>query len=189
MPQTTIDTKITNWAQSQRKGWLCELYGKDDTTTTTTTRRLPPSSAQSHLVTILTDTLSGHSAAAESARKTDALFTTCIEVEANTLFMNLLGLQFAAAETLDDQVLLQRLVDYMVELASLPDAVNSKPGVQVIEVIEMGEGKERRIEVGEVFELGEDGRLWRDLPGFGWNLTERFQGECLAILACCCQNV
>jgi len=189
MSQTTIDTKITNWAHSQRKGWLCELYGKDDTTTTATTRHLPPSSAQSHLVAILTDTLSGHSSATEAARETDALFTTCIEVEANTLFANLLGLHFAAAEILDDQVLLQRLVDYMVELASLPDAVNKTPGVQIIDVVEMGERKQRRIEVGEVFGLGEDGRLWRDLPGFGWNLTERFQGECLAMLARCCQIV
>lgn len=91
--------------------------------------------------------------------------------------MNFLGLHFSAAETLNDEVPLQRLVDYMVELASLPDAINNGTTAQIIEVIERGDSKEKRIEVGEVFELGDDGRLWRDLPGFGWNLTESFQGK------------
>lgn len=184
LPPSTLHTSqmatVTDWAQSQRKGWLCELYGKDDTVTGA--RHLPTSSAQYRLVTILTDALSGTISSLESAKRTDSLVTTCIYVDAGMLFMNLLGLHFSAAETLNDEVILQCLADYMVELASLPDAINKGPIAQVIEAIDKGDSKEKRIEVGEVFELGDEGVLWRDLPGFGWNLTESFQGSCTTAL-------
>jgi len=171
----TYISGLTDWAQQQREGWLCELYGKYDSITGT--RHLSIFSAQSQLVTILTDALSGNISSSESAKRTNSLVTTCTDVDAGTLFMNFLGLHFSAAETLNDEVPLQRLVDYMVELASLPDAINNGTTAQIIEVIERGDSKEKRIKVGEVFELGDDGRLWRDLPGFGWNLTESFQGK------------
>jgi len=171
----TNSSVLTDWAAQQREGWLYELYGEDDPITGT--RHLPTSSAQSQLVTILTDALSGNVSSVDSARSIDLLVTTCTAVDAGMLFMNLLGLHFSAAETFNDEVILQRLVDYMVELASLPDAINRGRMAQVIEIIEKGDSKAKRIEVGEAFELGDDGVLWKDLPGFGWNLTESFQGS------------
>jgi hypothetical protein len=65
-------------------------------------------------------------------------------------------------------------VDYIVELASLPNPINEGPGVKTWI---RGEGEiieQVCIQPGEPIFI--DGLLLRDMPAFAMNVTERFQG-------------
>ncbi|CAE7188779.1 hypothetical protein P3342_008998 [Pyrenophora teres f. teres] len=107
----------SKWAQSQREGWLCKLYGKysvDDT------RSIPSDSVQSKIVTVLENLLSNQTTPKDAATETASLIL--FREDAETLWNNLWGLYLSAAETFGEEQELGALVDYIVELASLPDA-------------------------------------------------------------------
>ncbi|KAF2196096.1 hypothetical protein GQ43DRAFT_445421 [Delitschia confertaspora ATCC 74209] len=156
----------SHWAQTQREGWLCDLYGKDSGDGT---RKLPNKSVQSQLVSVLDNLLSGKSSPKESAAKTASLIMSQENVDIP--WNNLLGLYLDAVEKFADEKDLKALVDYIVELASLPDAVNEGPETKTLDV----GGKTLRIEPGQAV-VFEEGTLWRDLPRFSSNVTESFQG-------------
>ncbi|EDU42401.1 hypothetical protein TUN199_06660 [Pyrenophora tritici-repentis] len=107
----------SEWAQSQREGWLCQLYGKDSVDDT---RSLPSDSVQSKLVTILEKLLSNQTTPKDAATETASLILSQEDTE--TLWNNLWGLYLNAAETFGEEQELGALVDYIVELASVPDA-------------------------------------------------------------------
>ncbi|KAF1849219.1 uncharacterized protein K460DRAFT_415625 [Cucurbitaria berberidis CBS 394.84] len=157
----------STWAQTQRDGWLCDLYGIDSSDGT---RSLPNDSVQSQLVSVLEAVLSGTSSPKDAAAKTALLIMS--QVDVGTPWCNLVGMYLDAAQTFGDDKELRALVDYFVELAKLPDAVNEGPGTKTLDI---GGGQIRRIEPGQTVAF-EEGILWSDLPTFSWNVTERFQG-------------
>ena len=157
----------SSWAQTQREGWLCDLYGKDSSDGT---RKLPSESVQSQLVNVIDDLLSGTSSPKDSAAKTASLVMSQKDVD--TPWSNLLGLYLNAAEKFADEKALRVLVDYIVELANLPDAINEGPETKTFDA----GGRILSIEPGQAIEFDE-GKLWRDLPRFSSDLTESFQGE------------
>jgi hypothetical protein len=157
----------STWAQSQRQGWLCNLYGKNHSDGT---RTLPNDCVQSQLIGCLDSLLSKRSSAQDAAAETASLIMSQEDVD--TPWSNLLGLYLSAAETFGEQDILVLLVEYIVKLANLPDAINEGP---VERILDEG-GITRRVEPGQVV-VFEEGTLWRDLPRFQRELTERFQGK------------
>jgi len=151
-----------SWAQTERSGWLCKLYGKIDESGS---KKLPEESVQSQIVGILEVLLSFDTSPKDSAAKTASLILSREDVD--TPWNNLLGLILDAAENFTEEKELGALVDYVVELASLPDAVNEAPETKILEKLS--------IEPGQAI-VFEEGKLWSDLPGFSANVTERFQG-------------
>ncbi|KAH8731032.1 hypothetical protein GQ44DRAFT_809006 [Phaeosphaeriaceae sp. PMI808] len=156
----------SNWAQTQHEGWLCELYGKDRNDGT---RKLPHESVQSQLIDTLDELLSGKYSSKDSATKTATLIMSQRDVD--TPWNNLIGLYLNVVSSFANEKSLGALAGYIVELANLPDAVNEGPEAKISDV----GGMELRIEPGQAIGI-EVGKLWRDLPGFSWNLTENFQG-------------
>jgi len=156
----------SEWAQSQREGWLCKLYGQDSSDGT---RKLPNDSVQSRLVSVLENLLSGKTIPKDAATETASLIMS--QEDVGTPWNNLLGLYFSAAEAFGNEHELGALVNYVVELASLPDANNEG---QETKTADIG-GEVLRIKPSEAVVLGED-RLWSGLPQFSQNVTESFQG-------------
>lgn len=158
------------WTQTQRKGWLCKLYG---TSIDDGTRALQHDTVQSQLLDVLDELISHklppNDAAIQTASKVLA------QADVSTPWANIVGLVLNAAETFDDETVLQALIDYLAELASLPDAINDGPGVKTIDV---GGGEIWHVQPGQTIRFAE-GQLWRDLPMYSWNVTEHFQGEFL----------
>jgi hypothetical protein len=155
------------WARSQREGWLCELYGVDNEDGT---RVLPPDGVQFKLVSIMEKLLSFDISPSDAAAQTAALITT--EKDVLTPASNLVGIYYGAVQDMDDEKILGVLVDYLAELASLPDAINEGPETKIVWT---GLG-DRYIEPGQPI-VFESGKLWSDLPEWGWNLTEILQGK------------
>jgi hypothetical protein len=85
---------------------------------------------------------------------------------------NLVGLYFSVAESCTRREERELLAAYLIELAKQPDAVNAGPETKIWDA---GGGEIRKIQVGEAIVM-HGRRLWSDLPEFGWNLTEIFQG-------------
>jgi hypothetical protein len=173
----TNPNTITTWAKSQRKGWLCLLYGED---ITEDLRRLHPESKQSQLVAVLEDLLSGTSTLHEAVERTQPL----VLADPATLFANFTGVYFSAVLFFAGKATTKVLVDYIVALGSLPDAVNAGPDPMVID---LGGDRVYSIAPGEVIDPG-DGKLWRTLPGFNMYIVEEFQGACVhfqpSLLSC-----
>ncbi|TKA22185.1 hypothetical protein B0A50_08351 [Salinomyces thailandicus] len=109
----------SDWAQSQRNGWLCYLYGED---TGTGTKELPAQSIQSQLVTILSNLIDKELSPTECATKTAVLLRD--ESDFRGFCNNLWGMYFGAVEHFASEDVLQALVYYIVALAQLPDAMN-----------------------------------------------------------------
>ncbi len=82
-----------------------------------------------------------------------------------------MGIYLNAVQEMNEEKVLKRLVDYLVEIASLPDAINEGPGPKMVST-SFGN---KQIEPGEPIDLDE-GRLWRDIPQYSWNLSEVIQG-------------
>lgn len=155
----------SEWAQSQREGWLCKLYGEDNEDGT---RVLPADCIQSQLLSVLESLLSLDISPSNAAAQTASLILT--QEDVGTPWSNHIGMYYGAVQNINDENVLTILVDYLAELASLPDAINKGPGVKMVEV------DNNRFEPGQPIEI-EGGKLWRDLPEFSWNLTEILQGK------------
>ncbi|KAI4921817.1 hypothetical protein J4E90_000244 [Alternaria incomplexa] len=109
--------------------------------------------------------------AKDSASKTASLVSS--EPKA---WYDVIGIYLTSAEKIADEDALKALVEYIVELASLPDAINESHETVVIDHIGHA-GASVPIEPGEPLVMGYGGeRLWRDLPDLSMELTERFQG-------------
>ncbi|KAH9882701.1 hypothetical protein J1614_000066 [Plenodomus biglobosus] len=154
------------WAKSQREGWLSTLYGNDSDDGT---RKLSQDSIQSRLVEILEKVMSHKYSPKHAANETASLILSQSDV--GTPWNNFLGLYLSAAESLQDDESLSALSDYIVALASLPDAVNESSDEKTLDT----GGRILHVEPGQAF-VFDEGVLWKDLPGFSWNLTESFQG-------------
>ncbi|KAF2871798.1 hypothetical protein BDV95DRAFT_572856 [Massariosphaeria phaeospora] len=157
------------WAQSQRSGWLCRLYGSPDASASGA-RTLSPLTVQSRLLDIVEAALIGTSAPADAAVATASLIMS--QEDVSTPWANLTGLWLNAAESLADKQELRTLVEYVVAVAGLPDAVNEGPGVKVVDT---GGGLISRIEPGQAVCDGKL-RFWQDLPSYSWTLGDVFQG-------------
>lgn len=119
-PQASTRMSLSSdWAQSQRNGWLCYLYGED---TGTGTKELPAQSIQSQLVTILSNLIDKELSPTECATKTAVLLRD--ESDFRGFCNNLWGMYFGAVEHFASEDVLQALVYYIVALAQLPDAMN-----------------------------------------------------------------
>lgn len=157
----------SKWAQTQRDGWLCDLYGKENEDGA---RVLPPKSIQHQLLNVLEGLLSLDTPPSDAAAQTASLIIT--QKDINTPWSNHIGMYYDAVRNFDDEKVLRALVDYLAELASLPDAINEGPKTKIIWT-SLGN---RHIEPGQPIFLDE-GKLWSDLPEFSWNLTELLQGK------------
>jgi len=166
--------QVEDWSRGQCDGWLAQLYGEVDRTHSER-KHLPPTSVQSQLVTVLSKVLLGNLAAGSSVEQTAALVLS--HREPGLPFMNLQGMCLQAAESTDDEGALRRLADWLVALAHLPDAVNAtdEDKIESQAMLPDGTWGDRLIKSGDFIEL-ENGRLWRDLPGFSMNITENTQG-------------
>lgn len=158
----------SDWITSQREGWLAQLYGQEHSDGT---RTLQPDTVQSRELDILDDLISFRISPGDAAYKTASLVLSQANVE--TIWLNTTGLVVSAAETLDDEKIAIVLIDFLVELASLPDATNPGPGAMTINE---GGYDSWMIEPGQPIDLL-GGRLWRDLPQYSWTVTETFQGK------------
>ena len=158
----------TKWVPSQREGWLTQLYGHEQDNGA---RVLQPDTIQSRQLDIIEDLITFRVAPTEAASTAAALILSHAAVD--TIWMNTIGMVINAAETIDDDKVSAALIDFLVELASLPDASNPGPEVMTAD----GDGPDPlRIEPGQPVVL-QQGKLWRDLPDYSWNVTETFQGE------------
>lgn len=169
-----LSNQVEDWARGQCEGWLARLYGVSDDQDKDV-KHLSPNSVQYQLVTVLSQLLIGAAATSESVAQTASLVVS--HQYPDTAFANLLGMVLKAAEAIEDQTALQRLADWLVDLAHLPDAVNDTGDSKVIPETRLPDGSvgDRIIQPGELIEL-ESGKLWRDLPGFAMNVTESTQG-------------
>ena len=157
----------SEYIKSQREGWLAQLYGQEQTDGT---RVLQPDTIQSRQLDILDDLISFRVSPEDAACKTASLVLSHADVD--TIWLNLAGLVIKAAETIDNKKVSGALIDFLVELASLPDAVN--PGPEVMTAND--DQNPLIIKPGEPV-VFQGGKLWRDLPQYSWNVTETFQGE------------
>ncbi|KAF3043247.1 hypothetical protein E8E12_009875 [Didymella heteroderae] len=154
-------------SRSQREGWLSQLYGQEQTDGT---RVLQPDTVQSRQLDILNGLISFRVSPADAASKTASLVLSHADVE--TIWLNITGLVISAAETIDEEQVSAALIDFLVELASLPDAIN--PGPEAM-TANNEDHEPARIQPGQpVCFMG--GRLWRDLPQHSWGVGETFQG-------------
>jgi hypothetical protein len=156
----------TSWAQGERDGWLCRLYGEDNDDGT---RELPPQSVQASLVKIIDGLLTDTTSPRDAAVKTIPLLSP----EDDTPFMNLIGLCLHAAESFADEKILQTLVDYFVTLVGLSNATNECPKSTQANI----RGEKQQVKPIEITEFGDDGGLLKELPNFSISLTESLQGE------------
>ncbi|XPS77784.1 hypothetical protein M3J09_009811 [Ascochyta lentis] len=155
------------WTKAQREGWLCKLYA---TCNADGIRALPPGFVLSQLLDALEDLLSYKLSPEDTATRSASLILS--EIDVSTPWTNVVGMVLDAATTFNDEKILITLIDYLVELASLPDAINKGPGVKTIDV---GGGEIWQIQPDQAIVFAE-GKLWRDLPTYSWNVTENFQG-------------
>jgi hypothetical protein len=157
------------WAKGHREGWLCRFYGEDSEGI----RKLSEDSAQWQLVGVIEALLLGNVSPKASAAKTAFLITS--QNDPDTPWQNHLGISLSAAEKFGEETQQKALVDYIVELASLPNPINEGPGVKTWTAGEGERIEQVRIEPGEPILI--DGLLLRDMPAFGMNVGERFQGK------------
>lgn len=166
---TSSVTMVTHWASSLRAGWLFSAYDEDGDDGI---RKIPDESVELQLLNALEDLLLARVSPKDSAAKTAYLIMS--EEDIDQWWYSLWTMYFDAVEKLEDEKHSKALVDYVVELASLPDAVNEGPGTKTIE--ECG-GKKVRIEAGQTVVFEGWGTLWRDLPQFSIYFTDTLQGE------------
>jgi len=150
--------------QSQEEGWLGRLLEGDS-------GAIAKESTLWQLYRMFEDTMTGKASAKDSASKTASLVSS--EPKA---WYDVIGIYVTSAEKIADEDALTVLVDYIVELASLPDAINESHETVVIDHIGHA-GASVPIAPGEPLVMGYGGkRLWRDLPDLSMEITEHFQG-------------
>lgn len=159
----------SEWARSQREGWLCYLYGEDNEDGT---RTLSRDSVQYQLVDVLEHLLSFETSAKDAAAQT--AFIMMAQKDVGTPWSNHMGMHLKAAESFDNEKVLQALVDYLVELATLPDTIHKGPELKTVET---NQGT-KEVELGQPIDI-DGSALWRDLPEYSMNLGESLQGECV----------
>ncbi|KAF2123510.1 hypothetical protein P153DRAFT_328083 [Dothidotthia symphoricarpi CBS 119687] len=153
----------SNWARSQGQGWLRSLFGQDITE--------PLKEHPLQIFHILEDLMSHKASSKDSATKTASLVASHPDA-----YWDLIGIYLGAAVRIADEDALRALVDYIVELASLPNAFNESQEAVVVDHVGYA-GASVRIEPGELLAMGDGGKkLWRDLPNFSMEITERLQG-------------
>lgn len=155
----------SDWARNQGEGWLYSLINKDD-------KELSEESTLWQIYHIIEDLMSHKASSKDSATKTASL------VASNPYaWYDVIGICIVSAERVADDNALKALVDYIVELAKLPDAFNETNEAVIIDHICYA-GASVRIEPGEPLKIGDSGKkLWRDLPNFSMKITEHFQGK------------
>jgi hypothetical protein len=155
----------SGWARTQGEGWLYRLVFPDE-------EEVQEKFTTRQIFRILEDLMSHKASSKDLATETASL------VASNpAAWDDVLGIYLSAAEVVADEDALKALVDYIVQLASLPDAFNESHEALIVGHIGYA-GSSVRIEPGEPLVLGDGGkRLWRDLPNFSMNITERFQGK------------
>jgi hypothetical protein len=155
----------SGWARTQGVGWLYRLVFPDE-------EEVQEKSTTRQIFRILEDLMSHKASSKDLATETASL------VASNpAAWDDVLGIYLSAAEKVADEDALKALVDYIVQLASLPDAFNESHEALIVDHIGYA-GTSVRIEPGEPLVIGDGGkRLWRDLPNFSMNITERFQGK------------
>jgi hypothetical protein len=158
----------SEWIRSQREGWLSQFYGQEQSDGT---RVLQTDTVQSRQLDIIDDLISFRVSPGSAATRTASLVLSHADVE--TIWLNITGLVINAAETIDNEKVSAALIDFVVELASLPDAVN--PGPEVMTAND-DDHNPVRIEPGQAV-VFQGGKLWIDLPQYSWNVTETFQGK------------
>jgi len=155
------------WARAEREGWLDRLYARDNEDGT---RTLQPDSVQHRLLDNLEALLSHNISPKDAAAQTASLIMG--EMDTDTPWSNNVGLHLKAAQAFDDEKVLQALVDYIIELASLPDPIHEAHEQKTV-------GTPLGIEYvnpGGPVEI--DSRvLWRSLPDYSMTLSEWLQGE------------
>lgn len=156
---------IDSWIKGQRD-WLCQLYGRDGQDGK---RELPQACVQSHLLRIFDNMLCDRLLPKDAATQTASVIMAEADVGCA---QNLIGLFHNAVDTFEDETVSQKLVDYIVALASLPDAHNDSNEAKMMDC---GGGQMVYVQPGDVMAF-EDGTFWKDLPGFSMNFTESFQG-------------
>jgi len=155
----------SGWVQIQEEGWLGRLLQGDSGAIT-------KESTLWQLYRVFEDTMTRKTSAKDSTSKTASLVSS--EPKA---WYDVIGIYLTCAEKIADEDALKALVDYIVELASLPDAINESHETVVIDHIGYA-GASVLIEPGEPLVMGYGGkRLWRDLPDLSMEITERFQGK------------
>jgi len=155
----------SDWVQAQEQGWLDRLLEGGS-------RAIAKKSTLWHLYRIFEDTMTREASAKDSASRTASLVSS--EPKA---WYDVIGIYVTSAEKIADEDALKALVDYIVELASLPDAINESHETVVIDHIGHA-GASVPIEPGEPLVMGYGGkRLWKDLPDLSMEITERFQGK------------
>lgn len=82
---------------------------------------------QSRQLDIIDDLISFRVAPTDAASRTATLVLSHADID--TIWLNIIGLVVTAAETIDDEKVSAALIDFLVELASLPDVVNPGPEV------------------------------------------------------------
>jgi hypothetical protein len=153
----------SDWARTQGKGWLWRLVGKDNESHS--------EESTQQLFHILEDLMSNKASSKDAATNTASLIASNPDA-----WYDLIGIYLGAAQKVADEDALKALVDYIVELASLPDATNESHEAVVVDHIGYA-GASVRIDPGDPLVLGEGGkRLWRDLPNYSIAITENFQG-------------
>lgn len=157
---------MTNgWTRTQEEGWLCRLLGEN-------AEKSPKESTVWQLYRMIEEVMSYKTSAKDSATKTASLISRKPKA-----WFDIVGIDVALAVKLEDEDALEALVDYIVALASLPDAVNESHEPVVVDNIGYG-GTSVLIEPGEPLVMGSGAaKLWRDLPGWSMEITEGFQGK------------
>jgi hypothetical protein len=159
-------SEIAIWAKTLRNG-LARFHGEGGESFADYepgVRELNPRSRQSRLVAVLERLLATESTPQEAAAETEVI----VMENPDQLFAILTGIYFSAVEAFADEVVMQQLVDYLVTLAKLPDAINTTSAAFEIDGTAY-------VQPGEIVELA-DGRLWCDLPGFDRQISQSFQG-------------
>lgn len=141
-------------------------------------RQLQEALLSSHLEDILDDVLAGNATATDSAAKAASMVIS--QEDVSRAFDNFLASYFKAIESMANEPSLTLLVDYIVALASLPDAYNEGPEPKKISI---GGDEIKIINPGESIAWYERS-LWRGLAGFSMLVTESFQGTLSLILLC-----
>ncbi|CZT20219.1 uncharacterized protein RCC_06076 [Ramularia collo-cygni] len=86
---------------------------------------------------------------------------------------NFIDIFYNAVEESPNPTISQRLVDFIVALASLPDAINSSNKDKIMDI---GGGQMAHVQPGGIMKFA-NRTFWKDLPDFAMELSERFQAS------------
>jgi hypothetical protein len=156
-----------NNTQIHRNERRKKLYNVDMT-------KLKPESTEAQLVTIIDGMiLSDHTPESAAAKAATIVLGEAMPEDP---YAELLRIPFHAALFLDEPGL-RKLVDFLIALANLPDAINtsSTPKTATTFHPEVKDGI-LSFRPGDTI-VFENGVLWKDLPNWKMNVTETHQGQ------------